>query len=126
MATTAGTGRPPAPLSELIGRQPEIAAVRDLLSRASVRLVTVTGAGGVGKTRLAVEVLSSPSPGFDDVVFVPLTPVRDPDLVSADIAGALDLRVPDDTLAHALPAFLRERRTLLVLDNVEHLLPAVP
>ena len=112
MATTAGTGRPPAALTELIGRQQEMAAVRDLLSRPSVRLVTVTGAGGVGKTRLAVEVLSGPSAGFDAVVFVPLAPVRDPDLVSAAIAGALDLRAADDTLAEALPAFLQQRRTL--------------
>jgi predicted ATPase/DNA-binding CsgD family transcriptional regulator len=122
----AAARRPPAPLTEIIGREREIIAVRELITRPSVRLVTVTGPGGVGKTRLAIEVVADSDLGFDAVVFVPLAPVGDPEFVTATIALSVGLRVPDDLLADELFAWLHSRRVLLVLDNVEHLLPAAP
>jgi len=96
-ASPAGGERPsfPVPPTPLIGRAREQAEVADLLRRAEGRLVTVTGPGGVGKTRLALAVADEVSSAFPDgVVFVDLSPHRDPALVLPAIAQALDVREP--------------------------------
>ncbi len=115
-----------APLTRFIGREREIAAASDLLRHHRVRLLTLTGPGGVGKTRLALRVAETVQEAFaDGVVFVPLAPVRDPNLVLPAIASALGVREsPDLPLAAHLIAALRDRRLLIVLDNFEHVLGA--
>ncbi len=122
----AWVGNAPAALSPLVGRQRESSAVRELLLRPSVRLVTVTGPGGVGKSRLAVEVARELTTGFDAVAFVPLAAISDPHLVAVTIARKLGLGSPDEMVAEALAEHLRLRSLLLVLDNFEHLLEAGP
>jgi predicted ATPase/transcriptional regulator with XRE-family HTH domain len=119
---------PPVPLTPLIGRQSERSVVGALLRDSSARLVTLTGPGGVGKTRLALAVTAQMSDAFPDgQVFVDLAPVRDPDLVLAHLATALGVReAAGRGLADAVHEFVRRRGMLLVLDNVEHLLPAAP
>jgi predicted ATPase/transcriptional regulator with XRE-family HTH domain len=113
-------GTLPIPLTRLVGRAEERATIARLLS--SGRLVTLTGAGGVGKTRLALDVAATIAA---DVVFVDLAPLRDPELVPAAIARALGLRdAADLPLPERLALALRTRSLLLVLDNFEHLLPA--
>ena len=118
----------PVPLTSFVGREREIAAVAGLLRRPGVRLVTLTGPGGVGKTRLAIRVAEEVATDFPDGVwFVALAPVRDPALVAATIAQALGVReTAARTVEEGLREFLRERRALLVLDNFEHLLDAAP
>jgi predicted ATPase len=111
----------PAELTDLIGRSQESSRLRALLVREGVRLVTLTGPGGVGKTRLALDVASKPDLPFDVVGFVALAPVRERDLVMETIERSLGLEASDETSGMALRAFLRSRRTLLVLDNLEHL-----
>jgi non-specific serine/threonine protein kinase len=132
MSDTGGAGRPawvghrPVPLTPIVGREQETAAVRDLLGGRVARLVTLTGPGGVGKTRLALEVAATLDTGFDAVAFVPLAPVGDPGLVAATIARAVGLEVGDEAAAGELSAYLRPRRMLLLLDNLEHLAAAGP
>ncbi len=119
-------GRRPLPLTALVGRDRELAAIRDLVLDRETRLVTLTGPGGVGKTRLAVAVASSLSEQFDAVAFVPLAPVRDPALVMAAIAQTVGVQWSDPTNVEALRAFLNSGRMMLILDNLEHLLAAGP
>ena len=118
----------PLPTTTFVGRAAEMADLVRLLAAPAGRLVTLTGPGGVGKTRLALEVAARLSGRFvDGAVFVPLAPLREPDLVPAAIARAFDVAVGGDrTPPGALAAALRARQVLLILDNCEHLLPAAP
>ena len=118
----------PTPTTPFFGRDREVRAVRDLLASPDVRLVTLTGPGGTGKTRLSIQAAGGGLGSFPDgVCFVALAAISDAELVAASIARALGFaedpsRVPVDVLRDGL----RERRALLVLDNFEHLVPAAP
>lgn len=118
----------PTYLTQLVGREQDVRAASALLLRPEVRLLTFTGPGGVGKTRLAVQVGRHLAEHFaNGTSFVPLASVSDPDLVLPAIAQALGLPEPEQVpqLQH-LAIFLRERHLLLVLDNVEQVLGVAP
>ncbi|MBA3414784.1 MAG: tetratricopeptide repeat protein, partial [Chloroflexia bacterium] len=119
---------PPTPLTSLVGREHEAAAVGALLRRDDVRLVTLTGPGGVGKTRLALAVTTAMSDAFaDGVAFVALATIRDPGLVAPAIARVLGVReAVEASVLERVAAALRDRVLLLVLDNVEQVLAAAP
>src|SRR3989440_6483361 len=120
--------RLPAPLTPLVDREREIAAVCTLLCHPEVRLVTLTGTGGIGKTRLALHVATELLADFPDgVFFVSLAPLSDPTLVLSIIAQELDIKESGARpLLDLLIADLRDKHLLLCLDNFEHLLPAAP
>ena len=118
----------PADLTSLIGRERFLPLVCERLRRADVRLVTLTGTGGIGKTRLALEVARLRETDFPDgVCFVSLAALRDPRLVGSAIAQALGLldEHPYGNIDHHVQHFLREKHLLLLLDNFEHVLGAV-
>ncbi len=116
----------PSPLTSLIGRQQELAALTSWLSVGRERLVTVTGAGGTGKTRLALEVGARLGSAFvDGVIFVDLAPLTDAALVVPAIAAAVGVRERrGHRLIDTLARFLAAKRMLLIVDNVEHVIPA--
>lgn len=116
----------PIPLTLLIGRQAEVEGIAALLERNAIRLVTLTGPGGVGKTRVAIAVASTLRDAFaDGIVFVDLSPLTDHQLVLTAIAEALGVReTADEALTATVQAQLRERQVLLVLDNFERVPPA--
>ncbi len=118
----------PAPPNSFVGREREAAAVIALLRRPDVRLVTLTGPGGVGKTRLALRVAEEVAGHYaDGPAFVDLTPLTDPGLVAPAIAQALGVReTGDHLLAERLADALRDRALLLVLDNFEQVVAAAP
>jgi predicted ATPase len=119
-------GALPVPLTPLVGREQEIAAVEALLRSEGVRLVTLTGPGGSGKTRLAVEAAGRLRPGFTDGVrFIELASVPSADLVPGAIAAGLGLNTSGGRLRADLVSYLR-RRLLLVLDNFEQVTDAAP
>jgi predicted ATPase len=120
-------GAVPVPATLLVGREHEAAAVADLVRGKGVRLVTLTGPGGVGKSRLAVEVAQRLGPGFEDGVrFVGLSSVPSAELVGGAIATALGLNTSAVQLVADLKSYLRARRLLLVLDNFEQVMGAAP
>jgi predicted ATPase/DNA-binding XRE family transcriptional regulator len=118
----------PLKATRLVGREQDLKEVAGFLSRPEVRLLTLTGVGGVGKTRLAIEAAWEAANLFSDgVAFVALAPLGDPALVIPTVAQSLGLREAEgQTQREALYAYLREKRFLLVVDNFEHLLEAAP
>jgi predicted ATPase/DNA-binding SARP family transcriptional activator len=121
-------GTPPIQATSFIGRERETAAVATLLRRDDVHLLTLTGPGGIGKTRLALGVGAVLAQDFDDgIVFIPLASLEDPDHVAGTVASALGLKeAPGVPIAHTVTLHLQSRRLLLLLDNFEHLQPAAP
>jgi predicted ATPase/class 3 adenylate cyclase/DNA-binding CsgD family transcriptional regulator len=113
----------PVQLTSFVGRQAELTQVRELLKS---RLVTVTGAGGAGKTRLAIQLAGQLTGEFGDGVwYVDLAPITDPELVPVTVARALGLPdQPGRSTMDTLTRFVADRQMLMVLDNCEHLLDA--
>jgi len=115
----------PSPATPLIGREKDLAALRSRLSDDAVRLVTITGPAGVGKTRLALQVAYAMAGEFrDGIVLVLLAALADPQQVAVAIAAALGITADGSGARERLLDALRPKRALLVLDNFEHLLPA--
>ena len=119
-------GNLPAPITSLVGRSAEIASVIDCLNTPGVRLLTLTGPVGVGKTCLALEVGRRMADTFrDGVILVSLGPVQDPTLVSSVTATVLGVReARDSDVAQSVADSLASKDLLLIFDNFEHLLPA--
>ncbi|MDQ7843363.1 MAG: LuxR C-terminal-related transcriptional regulator [Armatimonadota bacterium] len=120
--------RPPPHPHRLIGREEELGAAQGLILRRDVRMLTITGPPGVGKTRFAIEVASAVASEFDDgALVVDLAPIRDPALVLSAIAQALGAYVPpNQPIARVLHDTLCGRNLLLVLDNFEQVAAAGP
>jgi predicted ATPase/DNA-binding CsgD family transcriptional regulator len=118
----------PCPLTSFVGRQKEVAHLIALLTRTETRLVTLTGPGGVGKTRLALRVAEQVAPEFTDGVrLVSLASVAEPGIVPSTIALALSLRNTGTTSVIAqMTSILRDMHLLLILDNFEHVVEAAP
>ena len=124
----AGSGLAlPTPPNPIVGREREVDELCELLSLEEVRGVTITGPGGAGKTRLALEVAGRPALDFPDgVVFVELAAVSEPALALTAIAHAVGVEESAGSLEAALQRFLVRRAMLLVLDNLEQVLGASP
>lgn len=118
----------PVPLTPLIGREQEVAAICTFLHRPEVPLVTLTGTGGVGKTRLAFQMATSLVEDFTyGVYFVSLAPISEPDLVLPMIAQTLDLKeTPSRPMLQQLKAYLQDKQLLLLLDNFEQVIMVAP
>jgi predicted ATPase/transcriptional regulator with XRE-family HTH domain len=121
------TGNLPRSLTPFIGREPELAALGQLLQEPQCSLATILGPGGVGKTRLAIEAANQNKDHFPDGVwFVPLAALNSPSLIVPTIADAIDFKFSGPTNHHAqLLRYLHPKKALLVLDNAEHLLDGV-
>jgi predicted ATPase/class 3 adenylate cyclase len=118
----------PIPTSSLVGRQLEVAALAGKLREAEVRLLTLIGPGGVGKTRLAIEAASAAGSAFPGgIAFVGLASVEDPELMMPAVAQALDVpETGEGTSVDAVVKRLGDKRALLVLDNLEQLSEGAP
>jgi predicted ATPase/DNA-binding SARP family transcriptional activator len=118
----------PSPITPLIGRERETGAIASLLNDPAVRLVTLTGVGGIGKTRVALQVADSMRERFaDGVWFVDLASINVPELVPPTVARTLDLRHDHTQPAlDAVKAFIADKRLLMVLDNFEQVRDAAP
>jgi predicted ATPase/transcriptional regulator with XRE-family HTH domain len=116
----------PSPHTAFIGREKEVETACALLRLPGVRILSMTGPPGIGKTRLSLRVAEELMEDFEgNVFFVELAPVRDPDLVISSIAGVLSLReVGGESLLENLKRYLEDKRVLLVLDNFEQVVPA--
>ena len=124
-----GPERPalPVPPTPLVGRAAELAALSALVSDPAVRIITLTGPGGIGKTRIAIEAARALAGRFPDGVwFISLADVREPRLLLTTIAESLRVRDEGGPLPEAIADRLRDRRLLLVLDTMEHLGAAIP
>ena len=121
------SGSVPIPRTRLIGREAEIAAAHTFLLEDAVPLLTLTGPGGVGKTRLSLAIASDVAAHFaDGIVWVDLAPLADPALVPATVATTLGIPSgPDSSVRDALVAHLRAKQFLVIIDNGEHLLAAL-
>lgn len=118
----------PGVLTSFVGRELDVIRTGQLLIREDVRLVTLTGAGGAGKTRLSIAIAGELHDAFSDgIFFLPLADTRDGSAVIPAIARALDLRdIAGQSTADRLASYLRDQRVLLVLDNAEQLTGAGP
>ncbi len=127
-SATAGSGYLlPSPVTATIGREHDLERARDILCRADVRLLTLVGPPGIGKTRLSLELAASLRDDFvDGIRFIPLAPLRDPKLLAATIAASLDLKGGDHPINETLKDYLHDKQMLLVLDNFEQLIEAAP
>jgi predicted ATPase/DNA-binding SARP family transcriptional activator len=117
----------PSPPNRLLGRERELHELRDLLRREDVRLLVLTGAGGSGKTRLALEAAREAADTFaNGTAFIDLAPLRDRELVMSAIAQGLGMRQLSEQPLETIAPALRRRELLLLLDNAEHLPAAAP
>ena len=118
----------PAPVDSFVGRQRDVDEVVALLESRRHRLVTLIGPGGVGKTRLSIASAARAAGAFPaGVHFIDLTPLREPALVTAAIASSLGvIDIGDERLEQRVAAAIADRPTLLVIDNLEHVLDAAP
>jgi predicted ATPase len=117
----------PVPATPFLGRQTELTEITQRLTDPNTRLLTLTGPGGTGKTRLALQAAAHTADHYPDgITWIPLAPLRDAALVIPSIARELSLtEQPDEQLVDTVATSLLGRRALLVLDNAEHLLPGV-
>jgi predicted ATPase/DNA-binding XRE family transcriptional regulator len=124
LASTAG---PPSVLTPFLGRSKELEDIQAALLRGDVRLLTLTGPGGIGKTRLAIEAARRIESSWPDgVYFISLGELKDPSLVAPEIAKAVGAVESEPSLQEVLIKRLSGRKALIVLDTFEHLTVAVP
>jgi predicted ATPase len=118
----------PAQMTSFLGREREVVDLVDLIREPAIRLVTLTGAGGTGKTRLALEVAGQVANHFEDgVVFVPLETLREPAQILPELMRLMEIKEKiGEPLANTVKAYLRDRRMLLVLDNFEQIADGAP